>query len=416
MNRFRGGTAGLSGMRIMLKSISKAGLLVAIGVGTVFANPVGDASGIEQKFVPAGITQKIGGYRPIRAEMSEEAKGVSKSPEGLEAPKFGQIELDGKSWAFILDERSEGDAKLYVDTNSDGDLTNDPETEWVSRKQGEMTMYSGKAKVQLGPDQIGEIGLYRFDPNDPARAALKNTLMFFVDFGSEFQLKLDDKEFSTFVAGPLSEKASLPMDRNGDGRVSRNYETVQIGTPFNFTGKTYVLDAVDGKLSLKQSDTDLPMLPMPPDLRLGKKALEFTATTMDGKELTFPSDYKGKIVMLDFWATWCGPCIAEIPNMKTAYEAHHENGFEILGVSFDQANMEEKVKTFLDERELTWPQIYEGKFWETSLGKMHDVSGIPFVLLVDGDTGEILGTSRELRGEKLSDFIGEQLGKKKGSN
>jgi thiol-disulfide isomerase/thioredoxin len=348
--------------------------------------------------------------------MSEEAKGVSKSPEGLEAPKYGQIELDGKSWAFILDERSEGDAKLYVDTNGDGDLTNDPETEWASRKQGEMTMYSGKAKVQLGPDQIGEIGLYRFDPNDPARAALKNTLMFFVDFGSEFQLKLDDKEFSTFVAVPLSEKASLPMDRNGDGRVSRNYETVQLGVPFNFTGKTYVLDAVDGKLALKQSDTELPMLSMPPDLRIGKKALEFTATTMDGKELSFPKDYKGKIVMLDFWATWCGPCIAEIPNMKTAYEAHHENGFEILGVSFDQANMEENVKTFLGDRELTWPQIYEGKFWETSLGKMHDVSGIPFVLLVDGDSGEILGTSRELRGEGLSDFIAEQLGKKKGSN
>jgi hypothetical protein len=289
----------------MLKSISKTGLLVAIGTGSVFANPVGDASGIEQKFVPSGITQKIGGYRPIRAEMSEEAKGVSKSSEGLEAPKYGQIELDGKSWAFILDERSEGDAKLYVDTNGDGDLTNDPETEWASRKQGEMTMYSGKAKVQLGPDQIGEIGLYRFDPNDPARAALKNTLMFFVDFGSEFQLKLDDKEFSTFVAGPLSEKASLPMDRNGDGRVSRNYETVQLGVPFNFTGKTYVLDAVDGKLALKQSDTELPMLPMPPDLRIGKKALEFTATTMDGKELSFPKDYKGKIVMLDFWATWC---------------------------------------------------------------------------------------------------------------
>jgi hypothetical protein len=102
--------------------------------------------------------------------------------------------------------------------------------------------------------------------------------------------------------------------------------------------------------------------------------------------------------------------------MKKAYEAHHENGFEILGVSFDQANMEEKVKTFLSDRELTWPQIYEGKFWDTSLGKMHDVSGIPFVLLVDGDTGEILGTSRELRGEGLSDFIAEQLEKKKGSN
>jgi hypothetical protein len=62
---------------------------------------------------------------------------------------------------------------------------------------------------------------------------------------------------------------------------------------------------------------------------------------------------------------------------------------------------------------MPWAQIYEGKFWDTTLGKMHDVSGIPFVLLVDGDSGEILGTAQELRGEKLSDFIAEQLEKKK---
>jgi thiol-disulfide isomerase/thioredoxin len=117
--------------------------------------------------------------------------------------------------------------------------------------------------------------------------------------------------------------------------------------------------------------------------------------------------------MLDFWATWCGPCIREIPNMKKAYEENHENGFEILGISFDQENMEEKVKGFLEKNEMPWSQIYEGKYWETSLGKMHDVSGIPFVLLVDGDTGEILGTAKELRGEGLSEFIAQQLEKKK---
>jgi hypothetical protein len=99
--------------------------------------------------------------------------------------------------------------------------------------------------------------------------------------------------------------------------------------------------------------------------------------------------------------------------MKKAYEAHHESGFEILGISFDQENMEEKVKDFLQQREMPWAQIYEGKFWDTTLGKMHDVSGIPFVLLVDGDTGKILGTAEELRGEGLSDFIAEQLEKKK---
>jgi thiol-disulfide isomerase/thioredoxin len=118
--------------------------------------------------------------------------------------------------------------------------------------------------------------------------------------------------------------------------------------------------------------------------------------------------------MLDFWATWCGPCIGEIPNMKVAYEEWHDEGFEILGISFDQENMEEKINEFLKEKEMPWPQIYEGKTWDTTLGKMHDVSGIPFVLLVDGDSGKILATARELRGEKLSAFIGEQIKKKNG--
>ena len=118
--------------------------------------------------------------------------------------------------------------------------------------------------------------------------------------------------------------------------------------------------------------------------------------------------------MLDFWATWCGPCIAEVPNMKKAYADWHDAGFEILGISFDRADEEEKIKEFEEKHELSWSQIYEGKYWETTIGKMHDVSGIPFVLLVDGDSGEILATARELRGPGLSAFIGKQLAKKDG--
>lgn len=368
---------------------------------------------IKETFVASGVTQRMGGYRPLRAEMSEDAKGIAKSPDGLLAPKYGRIEIDGKSWAFILDEPEDGNATLYIDANNDGDLTNDPQVNWKPRAQGQFQTYNGEGKLELNKDQTGAIGLYRFDPKDPQRAALKDTLMYFVDFGTEYQMEIDGKEFKTFTSGPLAPNGALPMDRNGDGRTSRNYEMVRLGVPFNFTGKTYVLDLKDGKLSLSKSDEEIPEMPLPPDLRIGKKALEFTATTMDGKEVQFPTDYRGKLVMLDFWATWCGPCIGEIPNMKKAYEEHHEKGFEILGISFDQENMADKVKDFLEKREMPWAQIYEGKFWDTTLGKMHDVSGIPFVLLVDGDSGEILGTAQELRGEKLSDFIAEQLEKKK---
>ena len=83
-------------------------------------------------------------------------------------------------------------------------------------------------------------------------------------------------------------------------------------------------------------------------------------------------------------------------------------------ISFDRADAEEKIKEFEEKHELSWSQIYEGKYWDTTIGKMHDVSGIPFVLLVDGDSGEILATARELRGPGLSAFIGKQLVKKNG--
>ena len=153
-------------------------------------------------------------------------------------------------------------------------------------------------------------------------------------------------------------------------------------------------------------------MPPPPDLRLGKQSLRFAAKTTEGEELQFPSSYAGKVVMLDFWATWCGPCIGEIPHMKEAYAEWHDKGFEILGINFDSENMEEKLADFLKDKELPWAQIYEGKGWETTIGQMHDVSGIPFVLLVDGDSGEILGTSSELRGPGLTKFIGQAIEKK----
>jgi thiol-disulfide isomerase/thioredoxin len=259
------------------------------------------------------------------------------------------------------------------------------------------------------------LGLYRFDPKDPRREQLKNTMMFYLDFGFEYEFNLDGKRFSTFVAGKPEPQSSLPIDRDGNKKVSPRFETAKIGQPFNFTGTTYVFQLVDGKLNLSHADKAMEQMEMPPDLEIGKPSLQFTATTMDGTTIDFPSHYAGKLVMLDFWATWCGPCVAEIPNMKQAYEDWHDEGFEILGISFDRANMDEKIVEFTKQREMPWPHIYDGKYWDAAIGRMHDVSGIPFVLLVDGDTHKILATARELRGKGLSDFIGKQLEKKKAS-
>ena len=378
--------------------------------------PVDDKVEVQSEFFPKGITRRVGGYRPIRSQFSDDSASVKVAPKELVNPQYGKIEWNGKSWGYILDEPEEGDARLYIDTNADGDYSNDPEATWGAQKQGELTMYNGSAQIDLGEGRLGTINLYRFDPKDPNRSQLKDVVLYYADFGSEYTIQLDDEEYKTCVAGSLDPKFELWLDRNHDGRPSRNYEMVKGDTPFNFSGTTYVISSENGKLYQSKAAESLPVLPPPPDLRLGQKALEFRAQILDGSEIEFPTSFAGKVVMLDFWATWCGPCIGEIPHMKEAYAEWHDKGFEILGINFDSANFEEKLDAFLKENELPWPQVYEGKGWETKIGMMHDVSGIPFVLLVDGDSGEILGTSRELRGPGLSDFIGKALEKKGGSN
>jgi peroxiredoxin len=138
----------------------------------------------------------------------------------------------------------------------------------------------------------------------------------------------------------------------------------------------------------------------------GSKFPDFSEKDTAGKPLSI-ANYKGKVVLLDFWATWCPPCRAELPNVIKTYNAYHNKGFEIIGISLDKDSA--KLASFTKEQNMTWAQYFDGLMWQNKLATKYGITSIPATFLLDGQ-GTIIG--KDLRGEELDKAVAKALAKK----
>ena len=128
-----------------------------------------------------------------------------------------------------------------------------------------------------------------------------------------------------------------------------------------------------------------------------------SAVDLDGKPISL-ADYRGKVVLLDFWAVWCGPCVGEISNVKEVYEKYHDKGFDVIGVSFDED--EAVLHKFITEKELPWQQILDSRGFKGVFAKQYGVHGIPAPFLIDRK-GKVI--SVKARGHLLGELVEAEI-------
>jgi peroxiredoxin len=338
--------------------------------------------------------------------------------------------------------RPDGSEEVIVDLNDNEDLTDDQRHTWSGSygpaEKGMPTLPTFATQIRRtcpaasAPVDIA-VTFRRYEKDKAggrAAVGLTNGIVANLDTYTEGTMRLGAKTYKVALmpvqlAGadsPFSQPGTaIIFDVNGDGQLDghpfRGGERFNVGAPFVIDGQGYkvaeascdgrrvVLTPVDAA-ALAAARPQQPAAPQTPGAAPapGQRAPDFALTTIEGDSIRL-RDYRGKVVLLDFWATWCGPCRMEMPYVKAAFERYHKLGLEVIGVSLD--NTPTEVRAYTKMGGMPWPQILQGRGTMTRLKQDYGIRSIPAAFLID-QKGIVAATHP--RGEGLLAAIENLLG------
>jgi len=204
----------------------------------------------------------------------------------------------------------------------------------------------------------------------------------------ELQTRLKNEVYADYIRkNPNSPIAFFALQQFSGALIDQPDETQQL---FNALPQS-LRQSPDGR----RMETLIQFAKLTP---VGSQAPEFTESDPDGKSIGL-SDFKGKYVLVSFWASWCGPCRAQNPTLIKLYNQYKEQGLEILGVSLDKPGEKSEWTDAIKEDNLSWPQVSDLRFWNSKVGKMYGVVVLPQNVLIDR-SGKIV--AKNLTMEALS--------------
>jgi thiol-disulfide isomerase/thioredoxin len=387
-----------------------------------------------QKFglhlTPFGEAAKIGFYQVHRLHLAPGKPGSVKLPPGLVAPLFGTIQFQGRPIIFAIDQSADRTARIYVDSTGAGDLTGAPiELQAIDEAAKDGVPHRRFAGSIHAPfkSAAGEVpvslNVYAFDRSDTSRSALADSFYYYADYAFEGDVAFGARSFHVTVAdepaqGDLSFKqinksaglgTLVLIDRRGDGHLNIGPDRFAPDTPFGLAGITWLLSLTPDGSSLTLSTTTPSVAEVILPVGKGDKCPTFSTQLMDGQKISFPDFYHGKVVLVDFWATWCGPCLRQMPDVAAAYQKYHGQGFEVLGVTLDTAATVKMIPAVLKEKGMAWPEVWDRQTDKAVLAGLFTVDSIPSAFLIDADTGQILADAPSIREDGLDKVISDAL-------
>lgn len=347
--------------------------------------------------VANGVGDALFYFLPQRIELrSTPLEAHLRLPDFIGAPRFGAIivRADHDSIvSIVVDETTEGVRRIFIDRNNDENLANDGLGEWSERRDGCLAL-SAPLGVNFSSETRGQLGFrfYRFDKSMP------NVVFYYRDYYAEGRLH----------AGERSSKVML-IDDNSDGRLNDLHNTTLIvdvnqddkveaipgsaemfagDEPFHLNGESYLLREVSEDGRVAKFAVSPAKVNTRERIDISALAPEFSMQDFSGAPLNL-SDYRGRVVLLHFWATWCKPCLADFPNLSTLYRQfgpspdslRARSDFEIIGISLDKDR--DALARFVENNRLPWRQLFDGGGWHMQIAQQYRVSSLPRTFLLD---------------------------------
>ena len=372
-------------------------------------------SAAQAEFILGASSTLAGYYGPQSARLgdqpAEPLRAEPAYPHGQARYATLRLGTGADPLFTVAVSRDEDGCAVYVDANNDEDLTNDGDGTW---QQSTPTAWSTTVGLQVPyASPAGErtlqyqVVLYCFKERN------EDAISYYRDTAAKTVLRLDDKEYAAALLddncdGRFDDLAAtaILIDVDGDGEFYPGRASHEYYRPrelFNLGGKCYWLTAAAADGSGVTAAP--PWVPAKADLRPGKPAVAFQGVDTQGKPVSL-ADYRGKVVLLDFWASWCVPCKEEMPNVVAVYQQYHEQGLEIIGISLDES-LDDLQAYLAEQPAMSWRQICDEQGWEAELAQLYRVYSVPASFLIGRD-----GTIQEVnpRGERLGEAVGAAVG------